>query len=471
MTKTLFIDKFSFTPSARSYTSEGYLIAPAKIARPGMQLYRGIDLMASPGFPADKFSKDSVVKVYRPAEEVFDQASINSFKNVAVTNEHPPQLLNARTHRKYAVGLVLSDVQKDEASGCLSATIKVTDADTIQNINDGKCEVSAGYLSEVVFEDGTTPSGEKYDAIQKGIEGNHVAIVDKGRAGDKIRLADNQMVMEIDKPKIPTLRVSMDGVMYDLSPESKSYARIGQMMKDSEAEFIREAKIEKDETRAEVEDEDYNEVNAGKPNKEEPVQKTTDEGQMEPMVTLPKDKTIMHDGKSVKNKEGSLSLETKLKEKTVELQEKYDALKIKFSDLETVSAQNKAAADVAETALGDAKAKIPTVDQIDVLVAERATVVAKCKGLVEDLEIAGKSNADLMKEVVGAKMAHVDVKTVSDAYVEAAFDLLKVDVKETKKVETKDSLTNALSKEVSDGKQKEDSARAEFMKRTRDAWK
>lgn len=195
---------------------------------------------------------------------------------------------------------------------------------------------------------------------------------------------------------------------------------------------------------------------------------------MEPMVTLPT-KSSVTDDESADDIEGSLYLKDSgknYKESSMELQEKLDELKVKYTDVVEDNEKLKASADVAKTALSDAEAKIPTIDQIDVLVEERAKVIAKCTGLVEDLEVQGKSNIDLMKEVVLVKMAHVDAETVTEAYIEAAFDLLEVKANEIeKKAVVNDSLTQGFKKEVSEGKKTELTAREKFMARSRDEWK
>lgn len=460
MSKLVFQDRFAFTPSARTFTDEGYLIVPAKIARPGIQKYAGRELMAAPTFPKDKFNETSVISVYRPPEEVFNKDSMNSFKNVAVTDNHPPALLNARTHKQYAVGIVLSDVDKDPEGECIQATIKITDADAINNVMKGKTEMSAGYNSYVIFESGVTPEGEPYDAIQRGIEGNHVAIVEKGKAGGKVKIADGR------EPKMPVFKVVVDGCSYDVMHESTSYFRLGQMMKDSAAEFIREAKIEKEELRGEVEDEDYAEVNAGHPTKSEPVAQT--DIAYDVTVTLPSDKLA-------ENKTGVKSAlnDNEQKESYMDLEKELAEVKLQLADTMITLEKVTAAKDVAENALKDAQSKIPTVDAIDALVAEREAVIAKCKTISPDLEVAGKSNTELKKEVVLSKMAHLDGKTVTEAYIEAAFDLLEATIQPVeRKVETKDTLTTAFETAVvSEGKQKELSAREKFLETSRTMWK
>lgn len=456
MSKLIFVDTFKFTPSERMYTEEGYLVAPARFARPGIQLYRGSDLMAHPSFPADKFDEKSIVRMYRPPTEVFDKDSMNSFKNVPVTDNHPPQLLSARTYRKHTVGNLLSDVGVDVENGCLIATIKVMDEKAVKNIASGKVQMSAGYKSEIVFEDGVSPDGEPYDAIQKGIEGNHVAIVDKGRAGESIKIADACAMCGAETPKMPNMKIVVDGESYTIQGESKSYFLIGQMMKDSAAEFLREQKEMSSENEAENTDEDYNEVNAGKKTKSEPEDK----------------KSLVNDAP---NTEGNPLQDEDIKIKQeilMDLKEQVEKLEAENAELIVAKESAEAAADVAKTALSDAEAKVPTVDQIDALVAERSEVVAKCSAIVDGIETEGKSNLELKTEAVKVKLGDSAVEGKSETYIEAAFDIIDITEVKVTVADSDTTLNDAFVKEAgSEGKPKELSSRDKFMQASRDAWK
>jgi len=47
-----------------------------------------------------------------------------------------------------------------------------------------------GYRSEIEWRDGTTDDGQHYDAIQTKIRNNHIALVDRARAGHGARIQD-----------------------------------------------------------------------------------------------------------------------------------------------------------------------------------------------------------------------------------------------------------------------------------------
>ena len=57
-------------------------------------------------------------------------------------------------------------------------------------LQNGKREISMGYTAELEWVDGVTPDGQAYQAKQKNIRINHLAIVDGGRAGATCRIGD-----------------------------------------------------------------------------------------------------------------------------------------------------------------------------------------------------------------------------------------------------------------------------------------
>src|SRR5690606_16428458 len=67
----------------------------------------------------------------------------------------------------------------------------------------GKTELSVGYLAEYAHEPGVTDSGEAYEFVQRRIAVNHVALVDRARAGRNARLFDHLTNPERDTMPIP----------------------------------------------------------------------------------------------------------------------------------------------------------------------------------------------------------------------------------------------------------------------------
>lgn len=130
-------------------------------------------------------SDGSIRREYRPPEEVFSPEALASFEMVPVTNNHPPMHLDAATAKGFAVGATGENVRQDGDK--VRCGLMVFDAPTVADMVAGKLELSCGYAVEVVNTPGVSPQGEHYDAIQRKIRGNHVAVVDVGRAGPDVR--------------------------------------------------------------------------------------------------------------------------------------------------------------------------------------------------------------------------------------------------------------------------------------------
>jgi len=166
------LDRLEF-PRRAERTPEGYLRCDATVARTGILEYTQPD--------------GSVVREYRPPEEVSSPASLATFGGKTVTLEHPPELLDADNTRQYAVGFTGTEVVYNQ--GFVRVVVTLTDRNAVESVLRGDTvEVSAGYEVDLDPTPGVTPDGERYDAIQRNIRCNHVAITRQGRAGPSVRL-------------------------------------------------------------------------------------------------------------------------------------------------------------------------------------------------------------------------------------------------------------------------------------------
>lgn len=172
------VKRFDFgSLSSVERLDNGFLRCPGRITRTGVFTYRD--------------DKGETRDELRLPAEVFDAEALRSFGLAPLTNNHPPENLDAKNTRKYQVGTV-AEPKRD--GGFVTATVQITDADTIAAVEAGKRELSCGYVCDLEFSPGVTkgiegvPDGLRYDAIQRQIRGNHVAVVDKGRAGVEARL-------------------------------------------------------------------------------------------------------------------------------------------------------------------------------------------------------------------------------------------------------------------------------------------
>jgi hypothetical protein len=181
---------------------EGYLICVnVPIARTGTQDYAQ-DEIGQDG--------DRLIKVYRPEEEVFSEATMASFEGMPVTNDHPddPDGVNIDNWHFLNKGHcehVRRGTGKDR--DLLIADLVINDPQTIEDVENGKREISCGYTYELCEEDG------KY--VQRQIRGNHIAIVDRGRAGHRVCIKDSAPTNErrISKMATNTKKKSHVGIL------------------------------------------------------------------------------------------------------------------------------------------------------------------------------------------------------------------------------------------------------------------
>lgn len=187
-------------------TPEGYLIADAFAVRTGIQKYAGYEV----GRP-----DLAVVNVFRSAEEVFSADTLRSFSHTPVTNDHPAKGVDASNWGDLAVGEASTEVLRD--GGRMKIPLIVKDQAAIADVQGGKRELSAGYGCDLVWADGVTPDGEAYQAKQVNIRANHIAIVQRGRAGKEFRIgdsADNWGAAPLTDEETPmtTRTVVVDGI-------------------------------------------------------------------------------------------------------------------------------------------------------------------------------------------------------------------------------------------------------------------
>ena len=161
-------------------SSDGYLIADAKAARTGVQTYLGSEL----GRP-----EMDTVRVYRPESEVFHRDSLASYAHKPATNDHPAKMVTADTWKADAIGQIGEEIVRD--GDHVRVPLILMDGNAIRDYQAGKRELSMGYSAEIVFDSGTTDDGEPYDAIQRNIRINHIALVRNGRAGSA-RIGDGR---------------------------------------------------------------------------------------------------------------------------------------------------------------------------------------------------------------------------------------------------------------------------------------
>jgi hypothetical protein len=234
-------DVFDFAPSSRIYTDNGFLRVTGKAARTGVYQYLASELGLTDRAP------NSIVNVYRPADEVFNADSLATYANVDVTNDHPSAMVDAKTYKSTSVGHVIGAKQSGDF---VDVELIIKDASTIADVESGKSQLSPGYTAVYVAEIGTTDTGETYEFKQTGIDVNHVAIVKRGRGGAQVRIDDNQGVT-------PMIKVMLDsGVSLEVADEAGAKLVTDALKQAAQKVIDAEAKADKAEAERDMKEEE-----------------------------------------------------------------------------------------------------------------------------------------------------------------------------------------------------------------------
>ncbi|MGE7132649.1 DUF2213 domain-containing protein [Lysinibacillus xylanilyticus] len=189
-------------------TPEGYLTVNVPITRPGV-------------FPYQR--QDGTVQMEaKLPEDIFSDRTIYSARSKPVTDGHPDVPVTVDNYQSYAKGMSHTDSRVEDFKLYISLT--VTDKALIEKIHDGYNEISIGFLSDVVAESGTY-NGDQYEYVQRNVEINHIAIVEKGRAGPEVAIRSDSDAWQIDEKGGNTemVKIKIEGTEYEVDPAVKTY--------------------------------------------------------------------------------------------------------------------------------------------------------------------------------------------------------------------------------------------------------
>lgn len=179
-------------------TDEGFYNDSPVIGRTGILIYRNAD--------------GTERREYRPPEEAFDDNSLQSIRGKPVTLGHHGMVTADNIGNAKAVGTVLSAARKD--GNTIRADVVIYNLDTTDR------ELSCGYTTTLDETAGVTPDGEHYDAVQRNIRYNHLAIVTRGRAGVARLNLDGEQYIEESEDSMEKIKLD-SGLEYDAAPEVK----------------------------------------------------------------------------------------------------------------------------------------------------------------------------------------------------------------------------------------------------------
>jgi hypothetical protein len=216
-------------------TADGYMVADAKIARTGIQQYSGAE-MGRPDL--------SVVRVFRPEAEVFHADALASMAHRPITVNHPTEAVTAANWKRHSVGQTGGDVARD--GDYVRVPLVLMDQKAIDAVKGGKRQLSVGYSAEIDWTAGQTADGQSYDAVQRTVRGNHLAIVDQARAGPACRIGDGWSApQEVGDRDMPDLKkITLDGLTIEVTDQGyEAIIKLQKAITDGDAA---KAKAEKD---------------------------------------------------------------------------------------------------------------------------------------------------------------------------------------------------------------------------------
>lgn len=188
-------------------TQEGYYKGSAIVTRTGVFSYKDKD--------------GTLRKELRHPNEIFKKDSLSTLKGIPITIDHPKELLNSTNVKSYAVGYTGDTIEIDGQNVIVSLTI--TNQDAIDVIRQGKKELSLGYTLNLESEKGSY-NQDSYEYQQKDVSYNHLAIVDRGRAGAQARLNFDQLCynkVENEGKNMKFEKISFDGLDFEIDPNQK----------------------------------------------------------------------------------------------------------------------------------------------------------------------------------------------------------------------------------------------------------
>lgn len=225
--------------SARSIDADGRLhVSKTNISKANVCPYFGREI---PNWQELGLDADKVYRLYRDPDELAKGAS--TFNNLPILNKHI-RVTVEEPKKENVVGSIGSDVSFDEQY--LKASLCIWDAPAIAGVeSERQCELSAAYYYRADMTPGTAPDGEEFDGVMRDIKGNHLALVEAGRAGPDVYVADsNPFTKNTDKPKKETpamkmtklgkaLALSLQGLSPKIAQDSALPALVGEAKKET----------------------------------------------------------------------------------------------------------------------------------------------------------------------------------------------------------------------------------------------
>lgn len=378
------------------YTSEGFLIDHPIVTTVGIFEYMNPD--------------GSIRRELRLPEEVFAPESLASYKGKPIIVTHRAGRVTTDNVEKETIGTILSEASKDGENVRVEIVIHNTDA-----LKTGLRELSLGYDLDLDETPGEW-NGQPYDAIQRNIRVNHLALVSAARAGEQARL-------NIDEKENLTGGPEMEQNKTDsgLSPEELEEAIADYIAKKNAATTSTDGDTATGET-------------TPAPDGEVAAVKPEEQADEEDVVQSVKERRDRRDAETASNsKETALETITQQDADIDALLKLIEQLKAK-SDFADANADSD---DTGKTDCGtiqkdgdESKSQSLNLDSaaVDKLVASKIDVIR----IADKLHLDGvdvMSVKDGKKAVIKSVYPEMRLDGKSDDYIDALYDLTKQKIK------------------------------------------
>ena len=149
-----------------------------------------------PGYRELGLDPEKIYYGYRPAEELSKPETVASINGIPVQLRHHAEFADAPA-RETRVGATGTDAEW--RAPYLLNSLVIFDADAQKAINSGALrELSLAYHYRPEIKAGEF-DGQHYDFIMRDIRGNHLALVEEGRAGADVLVYDSKPGANMDK--------------------------------------------------------------------------------------------------------------------------------------------------------------------------------------------------------------------------------------------------------------------------------
>lgn len=197
-------------------TRQGGIRVEAAVSRTGILRYKNPD--------------GSARRELRLPEDVFHEDSLDSLRGAPATHYHPGGMVGPDNFRSVAVGYMADNVRADGAT--VVGEMLIQDGGMVTKVHEGDLkELSAGYTCRLDETPGEY-EGQPYDAIQRDIRFNHVALLPPGagRSGPEVSLrldaaGDCTVPDTWAAVEDPSMKIELiDGTEYEIGTDAHATA-------------------------------------------------------------------------------------------------------------------------------------------------------------------------------------------------------------------------------------------------------